>query len=444
MVPGEEERSTALGILSDYQRRDAYLGALLSSRLRHSSLDTRQKSLVTELVQGTVRMMGTLDWALRQFSRRRLDSVDPEVLWVLRLSAYQLMFTRVPDYTACDLAAELTRRNVAEGPVAYVNGVLRALARGMAGLTYPEPGDDPAAYLEARYSHPRWIAEMWIDELGFERAESLCRADNRQPPVSIRCNVMRVGRVELADSLQRKGIEVENGDVTPEALLVKGSGPLAALDEYRRGWFAVQDQGAILVGHRVEARPGMRICDMCAAPGGKANHLAELMGNKGYILALDKNKGRLGMVDEAAVRLGNDIIETRAIDATTAGESVGGLFDRVLLDAPCSGLGTLSRRPDIRWRRQPGDIPGLAALQRSLIAEGALLVKPGGALIYSTCTVSRVENEDIVWSFLREHPEFEVIEPEVKGGVGRSPFTSLFPDTDLCDGTFIAALRRMK
>jgi 16S rRNA (cytosine967-C5)-methyltransferase len=435
-VPGEEERSVSLGILSDYQRRDAYLGPLLSSRLRRSGLETRQKSLVTELVQGTVRMLGNLDWAIRQFSSRRLETVDPGVLWILRLSAYQLMYTDVPDYAACDIAARLTRRNVGEAPVPYVNGVLRALARGMDGLNYPEPADDPAGYLEVRYSHPRWIVEMWIDELGLEKAESVCRADNMPPSVSIRCNLRRVDRTALADSLKRKGIEVETGEVTPEALLIRGSGPLDALDEYKRGWFAVQDQGAMLVGHHVDARSGMRVCDMCSAPGGKSNHLAELMGDDGYILALDRSEGRLEMVMEAAGRLGNSIIETSVVDATTAGGSVDGLFDRVLLDAPCSGLGTLSRRPDIRWRRQPGDITRLAALQRSFITQGAMLVRPGGALIYSTCTISRMENEDVVLSFLGEHPEFEAIDGP--------PFTLLLPGSDRCDGTFIAVLRRMK
>ena len=442
-VPGEEERSVSLGILSEYQRRDAYLGPLLSSRLRRSGLDIRQKSLVTELVQGTVRMLGNLDWAIRRFSSRRLDSVDPGVLWILRLSAYQLMYTDVPDYAACDMAARLTRKNVGESPVPYVNGVLRALARGMDGLNYPEPADDPAGYLEVRYSHPRWIVEMWIDELGFEKAESVCRADNLPPSVSIRCNLTRVDRTTLADSLKRKGIEVETGEVTPEALLIRGSGPLDALDEYKRGWFAVQDQGAMLVGHRMDVRPGMRVCDMCSAPGGKSNHLAELVGNEGHILALDKSEGRLEMVMEAARRLGNSIIETRVVDATAAGVSVDGLFDRVLLDAPCSGLGTLTRRPDIRWRRQPGDIDRLAALQLSMIAQGAMLVRTGGALIYSTCTISRAENEDVVLSFLGEHPEFEAEGPGAPGE-DVPPFTLLLPGGDRCDGTFIAVLRRMK
>jgi len=442
-VPGEAERSVSLGILSAYQRRDAYLGPLLSSRLRRSGLDTRQKSLVTELVQGTVRMLGNLDWAIQQFSKRRLDSVDPGVLWILRLSAYQLMYTDIPDYAACDMAAHLTRKDVGEAPVTYVNGVLRALARGMDRLNYPEPADDPAGYLEVRYSHPRWIVEMWIDELGFEKAESVCRADNLPSSVSIRCNLTRVDRTALADSLKRKGIEVEMGEVTPEALLIRGSGQLDALDEYKRGLFAVQDQGAMLVGDRVDARSGTRVCDMCSAPGGKSNHLAELMRNDGYVLALDKSEARLEMVMEAARRLGNSIIETRVLDATTAGGSVDGLFDRVLLDAPCSGLGTLSRRPDIRWRRQPDDITRLVALQRSLISQGAMLVRPGGALIYSTCTVSRAENEDVILSFLGEHTEFEAIGPGAPGE-DDSPFTLLLPGSDRCDGTFIAVLRRMK
>lgn len=444
MIPGEESRTTALEILIGYQRRDAYLGVLLSSRLGSSTLDRREKALVTELVQGTVRMLITVDWAVGRFSSRPLESLDPAVLWALRLSAYQLMFTRVPDYTVCDLGAEITRKAIGDGPVGYVNGVLRALVRGVGGLSFPDPEEDPGRYLEVRYSHPRWIADMWISELGFERSESLCRANNRPPSVSLRCNLPRVGREELADSVRKRGIEVEMGLVAQEAVLVKGSGPPGSLDEYGRGWFSVQDQGAMLVGHLVDTRPGLRVCDMCAAPGGKANHLAELMDNRGYILALDKNPGRLAMVAEAASRLGNTIIETRELDCTTAGEQVGERFDRVLVDAPCSGLGTLARRPDIRWRKRPEDITRLAALQRSLIEEGALLLRPGGVLVYSTCTISGEENQGVVLTFLEEHREFKVIEPADMSGVDRAPFTHVFPDTDRCDGTFAAALRRME
>lgn len=441
MLPGEAERFVALGVLSDYERRDAYLGPLLSSRLRSSNLDTRQKSFVTELVQGTVRMMGNLDWVIRNFSRRKLDSVDTGVLWILRLSAYQIMYTEVPDYAACDTGVRLARKEAGEGVVSYVNGVLRALARGLKSIHYPDPVIDPAGYLEARYSHPAWITRMWIAELGLEKAEQVCMADNRAPRVSIRCNANRKEKAGLAESLNRRGIEVESGTVAPEALLIKGSGPLQELDEYKKGWFSVQDQGAMLVGHRVEARKGMRVCDMCAAPGGKSNHLAELMRNDGRILALDRDPVRLERVNETAVRLGNKIIETRVMDATTVTVDSIGSFDRVLLDVPCSGLGTLARRPDIRWRRRQEDILRLAALQCVLMERAATIVRPGGMLTYSTCTISRAENEDVLRDFLRKHRDFIPVPVEDPGETRH--FTQLFPDSDRCDGTFVAVLLRM-
>lgn len=443
MTRGEGARRIAYHVLVDYSRKDAYLNVLLSSYLAGSPLERRDRALVTEIVQGTVRMKLALDWAIRCFSNREPDSLDPRVLWVLRMFAYQVMFTSVPDYAACDLAANLTRREIGEAAVGYVNGVLRALVRGRDRIEWPDREREPSRYLEVRLSHPRWVVDMWREELGLEQAESLCTADNVQPPLSLRCNLLKTNREEVAGSLAAGGVEVEPGPLAPEALLVKGSGPPLELEEYKGGLFSVQDQGSMVVGHAVAPRPGMRVLDMCAAPGGKANHLAELMENIGSVIALDINPGRLRLVEETALRLGNTIIETRAVNSTGASREVEGTFDRVLVDAPCTGLGTLARRPDARWRKAPGDVERLATLQRSLLAEGAKMVEPGGRLVYSTCTISRRENQEVVCSFMESDDRFEPVE---FGGLETrdpaAPFAQLLPGRDGCDGVFIAALRR--
>ena len=232
--------------------------------------------------------------------------------------------------------------------------------------------------------------------------------------------------------------------MVPEGLLLKGSGPIADLEGFDRGYFSVQDQGAILVGHAVAPLPGMTVLDMCAAPGGKANHLAELMLNEGTVLALDKNESRLALVAESAARLGNGAVTTRVVDATRASESIRERFDRVLVDAPCSGLGTLARRPDVRWRKREGDLEGLTLLQREILAEGAKMVAPGGLLVYSTCTISKAENEGVVEAFLDGTRGFE---PDGPGALERlaegARFIQLYPDSHGCDGTFIARLRRV-
>ncbi len=439
-MPGLSSRRCAFQVLVGYDLKDAYLNVVLSTGLDQSGLDRRDRALVTEIVQGTVRMKLALDRALGQFSNRELGSLEPRVLWLLRMSAYQVLFTSVANYAACDLAADLARKEIGEQAVGFVNGVLRALVRGRDRLEWPDRRLEPESYLEVRHSHPRWVVEMWIEELGFEKAESLCIADNIQPSFSLRCNLPRVSREDLLASFAALGIEARPGELAPEAVLISGSGSIVELEEYRRGLFSVQDQGSTVAGRSVSPLPGLRVLDMCAAPGGKANHLAELMGNQGTVLALDVNPVRLRLVEEAAGRLGNDAVETRVLDATGARAEVDGLFDRVLVDAPCTGLGTLGRRPDARWRKSEADVVRLSELQRSLIDEGAKMLRPGGLLVYSTCTISRRENHDVVDWFLTRHTEF-TLEDSGNAARGGRTFIELFPDTDRCDGMFIAPLR---
>ncbi len=434
-APGHGARLCAVEVLTEYGRTGAYLNGLLFSHLSGCSLDRRDRALVTELVQGTVRMMGALDRVLARFSTRELADIDPGVMWILRLAAYQVMYTDIPDYAACDLAADLARVREGERTVGFVNGVMRALVRGLPTFQWPRP-EDPVAFLEARYSLPRWIVEMWLEELGAEAAEKVCAASAGQPPLSLRCNLLRTTRAELQSGLEAAGARVENGKLAPEALLVKGSGPVAEMEEYRRGLFSVQDQGAIAVGRLVSPEPGAGALDLCAAPGGKANHLAEMMHNEGRVLAVDLDPSRLEKVKEAAARLGNSIVRTVAMDARRVRDGVEGCFDRVLVDAPCTGLGTLARRPDARWRKRPEDVERLAALQLELVLEAARMLGPGGLLVYSTCTVSRRENQGVVEAFLARSPGFEV----VPSGTGK--YLELYLSPEPCDGMFAAVLRR--
>lgn len=436
---GQRARAVALGALIEYERRDAFLNLLLSSVLEKSPLERRDSALVTEIVQGTVRMTLALDWALSGFSSRPLGSLEPGVRWLLRMSAYQLLFMSVPAYAVCDIAASVARSELGERTVRFVNGVLRALARGQERIEWPDRQKEPARYLEIRHSHPAWVVEMWIEELGFEKAEALCEADNRQPPLCLRCNLSRNSREELARALRQRGAEAEYGSLAPEALLVKGAGSIRELPEYGQGKFSVQDQGSLVVGHRVAPRPGSRVLDLCAAPGGKTNHLAELLRNEGEVLAVDVNPARLELVSRAAGRLGNRAVGTMAIDAREARDRIEGDFDRVLVDAPCTGLGTLARRPDTRWRRSPARVGELEELQVAILREAGRMVARGGLLVYSTCTISRRENEDVVERFLEGAPDYRVVPPDPGPG-GAGAYTRLHPDTEGCDGMFIAVM----
>ncbi|MBN1288980.1 MAG: 16S rRNA (cytosine(967)-C(5))-methyltransferase RsmB [Actinobacteria bacterium] len=436
---GYKARETVFLVLMDYERRDAYLNSLLVSRLEDPDLDRKDRALVTELVQGTVRRKLTLDWVLSQLSNRPLEELDISVLWVMRMSVYQILFTSVSEYAAVDLGVEITRNNIGETPVSFVNAILRKLSRQKGTISYPDPILEPIKYLEITHSHPRWLIEMWSAELGLERTENLCIADNMQPMLSVRVNEMKASTGEVAAALTERGIEVVSSPLAPEGLLLRGSGAVTRLEEYRDGKISVQDHGSMTVGRMLSPEPGMSVLDLCAGAGGKANHLAELMKNKGRILATDINPDKLNMAAEAAERLGNSIVETRVLDGIRVSKYVDERFDRVLVDAPCSGLGILARRPDARWRKSESSIEGLVPFQLLILNEAAKMVKDGGLLLYSTCTISRRENREVCDSFVEENTEFSYLP---SGREEDDRYVQLYPDKDGCDGTFIGLFRK--
>lgn len=441
MDVSEQSRATALRILVDYERRDAFLSALLSARLGGSGLDRRDRAFVTELVQGTVRMKLTLDWYLRGFSDRPPAALDAEVAWALRMGAYQVLFMSVPEYAAVDMTVESARAVGGRSRTGYVNAVMRAFVAGRADVRLPDPSREAGVFLEVAYSYPRWVVDMWIEELGRNAAEQVCASGNVQPPLSLRTNLNRIDRNALASRLEARGLSVKEGRMTPECLLVRGSGPIDDLEEFEQGLFSVQDQAAQLVGRQIAAAEGMRILDMCAAPGGKANHIAELSGNRATVHAIDVNGKRLALAARAATRLKNSTVSVREMDATSLTGALEGGYDRVLLDAPCTGLGTLARRPDARWRKEASDVGRLAELQGKLIQEAGRMVRPGGRLVYSTCTISKRENEQVVEAFLGEAADFEPA-PVIAEGRAVLPYTRIGPKAAECDGMFVAVLER--
>ncbi|MBU1672226.1 MAG: 16S rRNA (cytosine(967)-C(5))-methyltransferase RsmB [Actinobacteria bacterium] len=431
MKAGEPSRRTALEAILEYHSRGTYIDAALAAVLRDTGLDRRDRAFVTELTLGTVRMKGYLDWAIAHFSDREPSSIDDPLLWVLRLSAYQVLLMDVPDHAACDTGVSLAASIAGRGAGSYANAVLRALVRGREGLVLPDRDAEPLRYLEVHYSMPPWICGLFADEHGLDRAESLLAASNVQPPVTLRCNLMRTTREEMLERLEASGALAEPAPLVPEGILVRKGGSPALLPGYDEGLFAVQDQGSMMVGRLVAPEPGMRILDLCAAPGGKANHMAELMEGRGEVLALDCDPIRCEMVAETAARLGNTIVRTEVMDALEVDPERLGTFDRVLLDAPCSGLGTMARRADLRWRKERSDVARLAAIQSDLLDAASRMVADGGVLVYSTCTISRAENENVASCKRVRHY-----------CTNGEEFTYVMPDTDRCDGMFIARFAR--
>jgi len=383
---------------------DLTLDAVLA---RERGIDPRDRGLLTELVYGVLRQRGRLDFALSRHCRQSLARVEPRVLTLLRLGAYQvLLLERVPDSAAVNETVEAARAAGLDRATGFLNGVLRGLSRGRETLTWPDAAGDPAGHLEHAQSLPGWLARRWLMEFGAEEAIALAEAMRQPPPFTLRVNTLRIGRPQYLEALAEAGHTAVATRYAPDGVIVTGRGrePLPGGSE---GWFQVQDEASMLIAHLLDPQPGEQILDACAAPGGKTTALAALTAGRARILAMDLHPQRVSLVEQGAARLGAAGIATRCWDLTRPPAFLAaGSFDRVLLDAPCSGLGVLRRNPETRWRRTEEDVGRMAELQRQLLENVAGLVRPGGLLLYSLCTLTPEETEGVVASFQVAHPEF--------------------------------------
>ena len=398
--------------------------ALATSR---SSLeDDRDRSLAASIVTGTLRWQRALDHLVEQFAKRPLAKIDPAVMAILRLSLFQLLhLDRVPAAAVVDDAVSLTRAARKSSASGFVNAVLRSLLRQRHRLPLPSRPDDPQdraaalAYLGVTHSHPEWLVARWLDRYGFDQTEAWVQFNNAAAPLTLRANTLRVSRQELQDALSRHDIDTAPTRYAPEGLTVSAGNPLRIADE---GSFFVQDEASQLVALVMDAQPGERILDLCASPGGKSVAMAASMNDSGTLVASDVRAGRIALLRETVRKSGahhTHIVRVPASGALPFADS----FDRVLVDAPCSGLGTIRRDPDIRWRREPGDLPRLATQQIALLTRAAAAVRPGGRLVYATCSSELEENEHVVEAFLDRAP-FDRVD------LRESSSTSLAPVVD--------------
>jgi 16S rRNA (cytosine967-C5)-methyltransferase len=444
MASNTDAREVALKIIGEVDTGGAYANIALARELARRPLGDQDRRFVTELVYGTVKAGATLDWLLGHYISRPLDKMPPVIRNILRMGAYQIFFlTRVPASAACNQAVELAKKYGHPGTVKFVNAVLRSAARAPEKANYPDRYREPARYLALKHFHPEWLVKRWLARLGLDECEALCLADNATPPLSIRTNTLKTTRDALLVRLTAEGVEGEASAWAPEGIVCHEYPSLASLASLREGLFQVQDESSMLVAHVVAPQPGEFIIDACGAPGGKSTHLAALMGNRGRVLSTDLYEHKLKITAENAARLGLTIIETRAFDATKLGEVYAGQADRVLVDAPCSGLGVLRRKPDSRWRKSEAMLRDLPKLQAAILASAAACVKPGGVLVYSTCTTEPEENEEVVKAFLAAHPDFAQESAGELLPVKRpEAMVQLWPHRDGLDGFFIARMVR--
>ncbi len=413
-----QARLLAVRILERVERAGAYADLTLHSALAQTDLSARDRALVTDLVYGTLRWRGRLDFALAQALHPALDTLEPLVATTLRLGAYQILFCdRIPDTAAVDQSVRCMRAAGIERATGLVNAVLRKLIAKREQITFPDFAADPVAHLTHALSLPPWIAVRWIEIFGADEALALAHASNGVPPLTIRTNPQRTTCDALLADLRTRYEGAENAKKCHYAhlgIVLDHAGALGHDPAFLDGRFSIQDEASQLVVTMLDPQPGETVLDTCAAPGTKTAAISELIGETGHVLALDRHARRLELVTRNARRLDLHNIETVVRDATLA---LGDLcqeppwqpaFDRVLVDAPCSGLGTLRRNPDARWRIQADDSAKLAKVQAAILRQAAECLKPGGVLVYSTCTVLPEENDAVVGAFLDEHHEFRI------------------------------------
>jgi 16S rRNA (cytosine967-C5)-methyltransferase len=444
-------REAAMDVLTRIEQDQAYSNLLLNQTLQKLKLERQDAALATELVYGTIQRLNTIDYFLGRFAAKGLTRLQPWVRSLLRLSFYQIRYLdRIPPHAAVNEAVDLAKRRGHQGVAGLVNGILRNVLREADRLEVPENLPE-VSRIALEESHPEWLVGRWLNRYGPDTARAMCQADNRPPKSSIRVNRLRGTREDLAARLAGAGMQTEPSLLSPAGLILTSGGSAGASPLFAAGEFSIQDESSMLVALTLAPEPGMRVLDCCAAPGGKTAHMAELMDGRGEIIACDIHEHKEQLIREQANRLSLRNIRTAAADARQLGSRYPeASFDRILLDAPCTGLGVIRRKPDLKWVKQEMEIAQVAQVQRSILQAVHPLLKPGGILIYSTCTMEPEENGEQIRRFLEETPGY-ALEAFPKGllpegwaeEAGKSGMLQLLPHHFDSDGFFIARLRKI-
>ncbi|MGG3738732.1 16S rRNA (cytosine(967)-C(5))-methyltransferase RsmB [Aeribacillus pallidus] len=436
-------REVALDVLLAVEKHQSYSNILLNHVIKEHQLPPKDTALLTELTYGTIQRQYTLDYFLAPFLKKP-KKLQSWVRQLLRLSLYQMVFLdKIPDRAVIHEAVEIAKRKGHRGIAGLVNGVLRSVQRE--GVPSLDQISDPIERISIETSHPIWLVKRWVEQFGLERTKQMCEENLIAPVQTVRTNTVQLSREQLLDQLTNDGWNVQPSPIVPEGIRSL-RGNLAHSQAFNEGLLTVQDESSMLVAHALKLTPGMKVLDCCAAPGGKTTHIAEMMDNEGEVWALDLHEHKVKLIEEQRNRLKLTIIHTKCIDSRKAGDYFANeTFDRVLVDAPCSGLGVLRRKPDIKYSKNVEDVQALKSVQQSILHAVAPLVKQGGILVYSTCTVDRDENDRVIEQFLQQHPEYmpeplslpEPVQPLVNGHQ-----VQVFPQDFGSDGFYIACLRK--
>jgi 16S rRNA (cytosine967-C5)-methyltransferase len=443
-------RTLAYQVLLHLENKAAHPDRLIRATLeRHSGLDERDRALLTELIYGVVRWQGRLDWHLDRLSRTKPEKIAPAVRVLIRLALYQILFLdRIPDHAAVNDSVNIAKTSQPPHVIKFINAILREAVRKGGAWNYPDPKMDPAAHTAVMTSHPVWLVLKLFDQIGREETKLFCESNNRIAPAVFRVNSLKASLNEVLESLRAEGIDAAPSPWLDDALRVfNPRRDMTQTDAYREGWIQAQDEASQLVSRLLAPMPGERVLDLCSGFGVKATHIAGLMKNEGEVLSVDKSAWKLEELQRNAGRQGVEIIRTLTEQIQSLQPRVTGLFDRVLVDAPCSGLGTIRRKPDIKWSGHIKDPYRQSRIQKELTSDAVRFLKPAGVLVYATCTVLSEENEIVARHITESHPELRVEPaaanlPETCREMISDPYFRSWPQKHDMDGFFSARWRR--
>ncbi|WP_368654767.1 16S rRNA (cytosine(967)-C(5))-methyltransferase RsmB [Ornithinibacillus sp. 4-3] len=441
-------RNTILDIILRIEQDSGYSHLLINNEIKKKNISPKDEALLTEIVYGTIERKLTLDYYLSSFikSNKKLDT------WVsvlLRMSVFQMEFLdKVPSYAVIHEAVEIAKQRGHRGIASFVNGVLRNVQRK--GVPSTEDIADPIKRLSIETSHPEWLVKRWVAAYGLETTQAICEENLTKRPISVRVQPLRITRDAAMEQLEAEGLTTEKSIFSKQGIIIL-QGNVLKSSLFKEGLITIQDQSSMLVGEMLSLEPELHVLDTCSAPGGKVTHIAEKMSDKGVIHAYDLHKQKIKLIQEKAKTLQLTSIQVSQNDARKL-QSVHEKesFDRIIVDAPCSGLGVVRGKPDIKYSKQEADIERLATIQLDILESVASLLKQDGFLVYSTCTIDRKENEEVVQQFLENHPEFEVdpsffreLPEEIRSSLGITEWgLQLFPQTFHTDGFFLTRLKK--
>jgi 16S rRNA (cytosine967-C5)-methyltransferase len=436
-------RGTAVKILNRVERSDAYLDKLLDAELRSDDMNELDKGLMNEIVTGVIRWKMKLDWVLTGFFHGNFTKAETNIKNALRVALYQIQFLdRVPHSAAVNESVEFIKRLRGQKIGDLVNAVLRNIIRNIENIRYPDPEEDKVRHLAVIESHPVWMTKRWVERYGYDEAKKIMEANNTIPDLALRINRLKVDLNYFFSLFDKHQIQYTRSKYLDFFVRVQHMAGIGTSELFKQGYFSVQDESAGIPVLLLDPKPGERVIDLCSAPGGKTTFIGELMKNTGEIIAVDRYETRLNLVKNACLRLGVSNVHYLADDGAIIDIPPA---DKVLLDAPCSGLGVLSKKPDAKWKRDVDDIQKLVQLQHALLENAAKLVKPNGILVYSTCTIEPEEGSDLIKEFLSRHSEFS-IEPANtfvhESFMGNRGQVETFQHKHGMDGSFSIRLRK--